>query len=82
MANRFNANKVYSGETVFGGCGGLETNKITILKRTKGWIIYKHQFINKVFRMRRNYTANFGDCIHTRFDDFYAHSLEPTVEPF
>ncbi len=82
MANRFNANKVYSGEIVFGGCGGLETNKITILKRTKGWIIYKHQFINKVFRKRRNYTANFGDCIHTRFDDFYAHSLEPTVEPF
>ena len=82
MANRFKGNKVYSGELVFGGCGCLDTNKITILKRTKGWIVFMQEFIKKIFRVKRDYAANFGDCIHTRFDDFFANSLEPTIEPF
>ena len=82
MSNRFKANTVYSGEVIFGGCGQLDTNKVSIIKRTKGWIVYKPEFMNKVLRARRDFVARFGDCFHTTNDDFYANSIEPTWEAF
>lgn len=82
MANRFKANTVYSGEVVFGGCGQLDTNKVSIIKRTKGWIVFKHEFMKKNYRVRRDYVARFGDCFHSNNDDFYANSIEPTIAAF
>lgn len=55
MIHRFKENTVYGGETLFGGCGCLERNKIVILKRTKGWLVYKQQFHNKILKTRRQY---------------------------
>ncbi len=82
MSNRFKADTVYSGEKVFGGCGCLDTNKVSIIKRTKGWIVFKHEFMKKIFRVRRDYVARFGDCFYSNDDEFYANSIEPTLKPF
>ncbi len=82
MIHRFKENTVYGGETLFGGCGCLERNKITILKRTKGWIVYKQQFIDKIFRAKRDYASGWGDCIAVHDDEFHAYCTEPEIEPF
>lgn len=82
MIHRFKENTVYGGETLFGGCGCLERNKINILKRTKGWIVYKRQFIDKIFKIKRSYASGWGDCIVVRDDEFHAYCTEPEVQPF
>ena len=82
MIHRFKKNTVYGGETLFGGCGCLERNKITILKRTKGWIVYKQQFIDKIFKTKRDYVSGWGDCIVVPNDEYHAYCTEPEVEPF
>ncbi len=76
MIHRFKKGVVYSGELIFGGCGGLERNKITILKRTKGWLVYQEQY-GKVVRQKRQYTTGWGDCFYTPYDEFHAYSVEP-----
>ena len=82
MIHRFKKNTVYGGETLFGGCGCLERNKITILKRTKGWIVYRQQFIDKIFKTKRDYVSGWGDCIVVPNDEYHAYCAEPEVEPF
>ena len=82
MIHRFKENTVYGGETLFGGCGCMERNKIVILKRTKGWLVYKQQFHNKILKTRRQYASGWGDCLVTSFDEFHAYCMEPAVEPF
>ena len=82
MIHRFKENTVYGGETLFGGCGCLERNKITILKRTKGWLVYKQQFRNKILKTRREYASGWGDCFTTSYDEFHAYCTEPAIEPF
>ncbi len=82
MIHRFKNNAVYGGETLFGGCGCLDRNKITILKRTKGWLVYREQYCNRIFKMKRGYASGWGDCLITRFDEFHAYCTEPTIQPF
>ena len=60
MIHRFKENTVYGGETLFGGCGCLERNKITILKRTKGWIVYRQQFIEQNIQNQKRLRIGLG----------------------
>lgn len=76
MIKRFKKDTVYSGELLFGGCGGLERNKVTMLKRTKNWLIYHEQY-GKIVKTRRKYASGWGDCFYTPYDEFHAYSVEP-----
>lgn len=87
MIHRFRINTVYGGEELHGGCGFMERHKITVLRRTKGWIFYKcHPAAlgKKLLKARRNYVTGWGDFIIVptfEHDEFHAYGIEPGISP-
>lgn len=87
MIHRFRANTVYGGEELHGGCGFMERHKITVIKRTKGWIFYKchpASVEKKLLKARRNYATAWGDFIivpNFEHDEFHAYGVEPGITP-
>jgi hypothetical protein len=73
---RFKVGMKYEGETWFGGCGYVNRNMVTILKRTKNYITYQEKF-GRVVRVRNKYHVK-CEYFSTSFEDFYADSVEPT----
>lgn len=85
MIYRFKENVIYGGEELHGGCGFMERHKIMILKRTKGYIYYKPQFANQVFKAKRDYISGWGDSIIVPVNEsdlYHAYGVEPGIEPF
>ena len=85
MIYRFKENTVYGGEELHGGCGFMERHKVMVLKRTKNFIIYKPEFVDKIRRARRHYISGWGDSMivpDNEFDLYHAYGVEPGIEPF
>jgi hypothetical protein len=73
---RFRDGMIYSGETIYGGCGYVARNFVTIIKRTKGYITYKERY-GGIVKTKRKYNIKcefFDDSV----ESFYADSLEPS----
>ncbi len=87
MIHRFKPNTVYGGEELLGGCGFMERHRITVFKRTKGWIFYKchpETTGKKVIKAKRHYASQWGDYIIVptfEHDEFHAYGVEPGIEP-
>lgn len=75
MAYRFKAGRKYSGETVYGGCGYVVSNIVTILKRTKSTIIYEDRWGN-IIKTKRHYHIK-SEFFSDTTESFYADSIEP-----
>ena len=85
MIYRFKKNGIYGGEELHGGCGFMERHKIMVLKRTKGYVIYKSEFTDRIFKARREYYSGWGDSIMVPLhesEQYHAYCVEPGVEPF
>lgn len=75
MTYRFKDGVTYSGETLYGGCGNVNRNYITVLKRTKNYIIYKDQS-GRVERVKREFNIK-CEFFSNSVESFYADSVEP-----
>ena len=75
MVGRFIEGRKYTGETIFGGCGQMDYQIVTVLKRTKGYIISKDRF-GVVVKSRRMYSTRY-EYFTTYLDSFYAYLPEP-----
>lgn len=75
---RFKEGVVYSGDTVYGGCGYVVSNMITIVKRTKSFIYYVDQW-GKNRKAKREYNIK-CEFFSNETESFYADSVEPQGE--
>jgi hypothetical protein len=75
MTYRFKKGMKYSGEALYGGCGNIDRNFVTILERTKSHITYREKHGN-VEKVKREFNIK-CEFFSTRYEDFYADSLEP-----
>ncbi len=75
---RFKEGVIYSGDIVYGGCGYVTSNMITILKRTKNFIYYKDRW-GKLNRAKRHYHIK-CEFFSNETESFYADSIEPQGE--
>ena len=69
----------YSGEKMYGGCGCIDTNSITVLKRFGNSITYQENFgkANEKIRDARIETiGNWGEYITVNDDRFFAYAIE------
>jgi hypothetical protein len=70
---RFKNQEHYEGETLFGGCGYINRNAVFVLKRAKGYIVYRDQWGN-LFRTRRMFHKK-CEFFRNSFESFYADSI-------
>lgn len=70
---RFKNNEKYEGETLFGGCGYVNRNVITVLKRTKNHIVYRDKW-GKEYKTKRMYHIK-CEFFRNSFESFYADSV-------
>lgn len=75
MAHRFKTDGQYSGEVLFGGCGQMDSHIVTVLKRTKGYVIYRGKY-GEEKRVKRQYIAKWGEFFSTGYDRFFAYAVE------
>lgn len=76
---RFRVGRTYSGEIVYGGCGYVVSNLITVLRRTKGYITYRDRW-GKIIKAKREYHIK-CELFSNEVESFYADSLEPEGTP-
>ena len=70
---RFQNDKPYEGETIFGGCGYVNRNVVQVLKRTKNHIVYQDQW-GRIHKTKRLYHIK-CEFFRNSFESFYADSL-------
>lgn len=75
MAHRFKTDGQYCGEVLYGGCGQMDSHIITVLKRTKSYVIYKEKF-GQEKKVKRRYMAKWGEYFSTGYDRFFAYAVE------
>lgn len=70
---RFKNNEPYEGETLFGGCGYVNRNVVYIIKRTKGYVVYRDKW-GEVHRKKRFFHKR-CEFFRNDFESFYADSI-------
>lgn len=70
---RFKNQEHYEGETFFGGCGYINRNVVFVLKRTKGYIVYRDKW-GKRHKARRMFHKK-CEFFQNSFESFYADSV-------
>lgn len=77
MSSKFIEGNAYAGENFYGGCGCMDTVKITVLKRNADTITYQEQFGATTIRTAEapiQTVDNWGEFITTADDRFFAYA--------
>ena len=75
---RFKEGVIYSGDLLFGSCGTVENNLVTIIRRTKNFIVYRDKW-NNIRKAKREYHIR-CEFFTNETESFYADSVEPQGE--
>jgi hypothetical protein len=78
MGRQFREGLKYSGEIFYGGCGSIDINCITVLKRDVQNITYQENFgkVNgKIVEAPIQTIENWGEYVAVGDDRFFAYSV-------